>query len=194
MRRKYTDESVKFFTSNDLAALFAVIGNARDLAMALMSYTHGLRASEVGLIRLSDINLREKSVYIRRLKGSISGSAPLLPVEFRAIKQWLRVRGKTPGPLFISRQHRPISRHRLDDLVKGWGKLAGVDPERCHWHAFRHATGTALAATEPLQQISWWMGHKSFRSSQWYLHQSLANLQAMGKRLEGFDFGRPVRG
>jgi len=46
--------------------------SARDWAMILLAYRHGLRASEVCGIRLADVDLKTGSISIRRLKGSLT--------------------------------------------------------------------------------------------------------------------------
>src|SRR2546423_3181926 len=51
----------------------------RDWAMVLLAYRHGLRASEVCGLKLSDIDLKVGSISIRRLKGSLPTVQPLYP-------------------------------------------------------------------------------------------------------------------
>ena len=45
--------------------------SARDWAMILLGYRHGMRASEVCGLKLADVDLKTSSVSIRRLKGSL---------------------------------------------------------------------------------------------------------------------------
>src|SRR5215831_9633456 len=49
----------------------------RNLAMILLAYRHGMRASEVCDLRLSDLDLRNGQINIRRLKGSLTTTQPL---------------------------------------------------------------------------------------------------------------------
>lgn len=72
---------------------------AREWAMVLLAYRHGMRASEVCNLRTDDVDLRNGSVVVERLKGSlrttqaVSGhrGEPLLD-EQRALRDWLRQR------------------------------------------------------------------------------------------------------
>ena len=41
--------------------------------------------------------------------------------EGRALRAWLKVRGTFPGPIFLSRQKRPIDRTTLHVLMKKYG-------------------------------------------------------------------------
>jgi integrase len=43
---------------------------ARNHAMILLAYRHGLRASEVTSLRVSDFDLQRETMYCRRAKGS----------------------------------------------------------------------------------------------------------------------------
>ena len=49
---------------------------ARNHAMILIAYRHGLRASEVVNLHLSDLDLRAGTIYCRRAKGSRSSMHP----------------------------------------------------------------------------------------------------------------------
>jgi len=49
------------------------------VAMILLVYRHGLRASEICGLKLTDIDLKSGSISIRRLKGSMQTVQPLHP-------------------------------------------------------------------------------------------------------------------
>ena len=76
--------------------------SARDWAMVLLAYRHGLRASEVCDLKLADADLKAGSVSIRRLKGSLHTVQPLyrhkgqpLLDEVAAVRAWLRNASRT---------------------------------------------------------------------------------------------------
>src|SRR5205085_12676388 len=73
--------------------------SARDWAMILLAYRHGMRASEVCGLELRDLDLHNGSVTIRRLKGSMMTVQPLyrhrgMPLldEVVALRAWLKDR------------------------------------------------------------------------------------------------------
>jgi integrase len=114
-------ETIRFLTLDETARLFRAIGpqigpHRRDRALFLVAYRHGLRASEVGLLRVEDIDLKTLRIMVHRLKGSHSGVHPLQADEAKALKALLRER-ETPSPiLFPSRRGDPIARRTLDWL------------------------------------------------------------------------------
>ncbi len=57
--------------------------------MFLLACRHGLRASEVGLLRAEDLDLKTLRLMVHRLKGSHSGAHPLQPDEAKAVRAWL---------------------------------------------------------------------------------------------------------
>src|ERR1035437_5626889 len=70
---------------------------AREWAMIVVAYKHGMRASEVCNLRVDDIDMKNGSIVIERLKGSLRTNQavtehrgePLLN-EFKALREWLR--------------------------------------------------------------------------------------------------------
>ena len=71
----------------------------REWAMIVTAYKHGLRASEVCNLRVDDVDMKNGSLVVDRLKGSLRTTQavtehrgePLLN-EHRALREWLRER------------------------------------------------------------------------------------------------------
>jgi integrase len=56
MPTTWTAQTIHFLTQPELRALFRVMMRTRDRALFLIAYRHGLRASEVGLVHVDDLN------------------------------------------------------------------------------------------------------------------------------------------
>src|SRR5947199_7213728 len=77
----------------------AKIKGAREWAMIVVAYKHGMRASEVCNLRLDDLDMKNGSIVVERLKGSLRTTQavtehrgePLLN-EIKALREWLRQR------------------------------------------------------------------------------------------------------
>jgi integrase len=111
-----------FLTQAEIERLLAAITNPRDHAIFSIAYRRGLRASEVGMIELRDytpatINERVGKLYCRRRKDSYSKIYDLTKGEDKELRAWLRMRGKQPGPMFPSRQSRPIHRSIQSTMI-----------------------------------------------------------------------------
>jgi site-specific recombinase XerD len=131
-----------------------------------LAYRHGLRASEVGMLHVADLDLKQYRLRIHRLKNSLAGLHPLQPDELKAVKAYLKERDNTTPALFLSRNHTPISRRRLDELVKHYGERADIPASKRHFHALKHSIATHLLdAGADLRFVQDWVGHASIKNT-----------------------------
>jgi integrase/recombinase XerD len=160
----------KYLTTEEIDALFSVIDHVRDRAIFRTAYHRGLRASEVGLLKLSDYRSEVGRLYVRRLKGSNSGEFLLTDVEQSSLLAWIAERGPIPGPLFPSRNRYPISRYRLDEMMKHYCNLAGIPAEKPNMHSLKHSCGTHLCEMgKEVAIIRDWLGHRNIQNTMIYL-------------------------
>ena len=115
------EESViKYFTQKELKKIFSAIektkdkGNPyylRDKCIFEISYLCGLRASEVGMLKLENFNQQTSELYVRRLKGSTNTTTRLDKQRKNLLELYIR-KYKIKAPeefLFTTRNNRPFS-------------------------------------------------------------------------------------
>lgn len=167
---------MQFLTKGEFKAILDKVKSksARDYAMILLAYRHGLRASEVCNITMDNLDLEAGNVRCKRGKGSISNWQQLSGDEIKAVKGWLRKRPKTDGEyLFPSRKATPLSRSQFFRLFKGYAKSVGIPDEKQHPHILKHSLGTHLAnAGMPVQVIQARLGHRNIQNSMVYIQIS----------------------
>jgi integrase len=74
-------DTIKFLTLGETTRLLhGLASHRRDKAIFLLAYRHGLRASEIGLLRVEDLDFKTLRIMIHRLKGSHSGEHPFQSV------------------------------------------------------------------------------------------------------------------
>ena len=154
---------------------------AREWAMVLTAYKHGMRASEVCNLRLGDIDLKNGSIVVDRLKGSLRTiqaitehrGEPLLN-EQRALRQWLSHRGADGSDfLFTSQKGGRLDRSQFFRLFQAAAHNAGLSPEKRHPHALKHSLASHLiAANVNLALVKQQLGHKSINSTMRYIATS----------------------
>ena len=167
--KKAPRQEIKYYTEGELERLFAQITDTRDKAIFRVAYHRGLRASEVGLLQLEDLSMKDERLHVHRVKGSRGGPYHLTSVEIRTLRPWLKLRGSDPGPLFPSRQGRPIGQPRLDQLIKAYGAKAGLPAAKNHMHSLRHACATHLLNKGvSIDQIRDHIGHRSIKNTMVY--------------------------
>ena len=118
---------------------------ARNHAMILLAYRHGLRASELVGLRVSDIDLNAATIYCRRAKGSRSTLHPMKADEVVAMERALRERKREwSAYVFASDRSERMSRSAFWRIVSQAGMRAGL-PVKAYAHQLRHACGYYLA-------------------------------------------------
>src|SRR6202051_203127 len=125
-----------------LRVLKAAADNKRNLAMILLGYRHGMRASEVCRLELKDLDLRNGEITIRRLKGSLKTTQPLADLqgqpllsEKRVLRAWLEERGNHPSRfVFVSQKSGRLHRSQLHRIFADIGERAGLPKDKRHFH------------------------------------------------------------
>lgn len=187
-RKKKKSDRISYLAEDELASLFREIrktGSVRDAALFDLALGRGLRAAEVGLVTMERWRVKDKRIYIERVKNGISNEYPLLTREDKALKAWLRERGDGPGPLFPSNWKRPISTRRLDQLMKEYAAAAGLPPGKWHFHCLRHTCATRLLEMGAhVEQVKDWLGHRDIKSTMVYAQVTDRNRRALSKQIE----------
>ncbi|HHZ6887271.1 TPA: tyrosine-type DNA invertase [Klebsiella michiganensis] len=143
------------------------IHSERDYCLIQMCFLHGLRVSELCGMRLSDIDLTGRAVFVRRLKNSLSTQHPLFDAELPALMRWLRVRRRWRDAdsdwLFLSQKGGPLSRHQVRLLLRRYGEMGGISVS-AHPHMLRHGCGYALADLgRDTRLIQDYLGHRNIQ-------------------------------
>ncbi len=151
---------------------------ARAWAMILLAYRHGMRASEVCNLRLDDVDFKNGSIVVDRLKGSLRTTQavaghrgePLLD-EIKALREWLRKRRKDGSDfLFNSQKGGRLDRSQFFRVFRSVAAAAGLAPEKQHPHVLKHSIATHLVdANTNLALIKQQLGHKSINSTLRYV-------------------------
>jgi site-specific recombinase XerD len=158
-RKPWTAASINFLTQDETRRLLDAIDSKCDYTMFLLAYRHGLRASEIGILTTADLNLKQYRLRIHRLKNSLEGLYPLQTGEVKALKAYIKERTSNAPALFLSRNATPISRRRLDELMKHYGERAGIPESKRHFHALKYSIATHLLdAGADLRFVQDWKG------------------------------------
>ena len=119
---------------------------AREWAMFLVAYKHGMRASEVCNLRVDDLDVKNGNIVVERLKGSLRTTQavtehrgePLLN-ELKALREWLRQRPEDGSDfLFVSQKGGRLDRSQFFRLFQSIAAAAALPPEKQHPHALKH--------------------------------------------------------
>jgi integrase len=135
----------------------------RDQTAILMAFRHGLRTSELCELQWSDVEFETGNVHLRRAKGGVTSTHPLLGDELRALRA-LKKAAKSPY-IFVSERGAPFTVSGLAKMIE----RAGVEARMAfpiHFHMLRHATGYALANKGvDTRTLQGYLGHRSIAST-----------------------------
>lgn len=129
--------SRRYLSENEVQLLLdtAQHHSLRNYCMIYLAFIHGLRASELLSLQLTDYDPLASTLSIRRIKGGLSTIHPLSPEEGHIISLWLQERSRSSSanspwffPFTKPHTHHPSA------------FLADYPSLRCHGRADRQGT------------------------------------------------------
>src|SRR5215471_2908698 len=160
----------------EVDALTAALRTHRDRAMVAAMVLGGLRRCEVLGLRLEDLRVGERRVFIAEGKGGHQRLIPVSPRFFTEVSAYLeteRLTGISTDRVFVvlkgPRRGQPLSADGLDEILDGARARAGLSRATCH--QLRHTCLTRLReAGMALEAVQAQAGHASIESTRIYLH------------------------
>ncbi|WP_024561047.1 tyrosine-type DNA invertase [Franconibacter pulveris 601] len=161
----------KYLTRHEISQIVKATAEGthreRDACLFTLCFYHGLRVSELCGTKLTDLDLNQKIIYIRRLKNGLSTVHPLTDEVFPALTTWLEARRLYQGSgqpwLFLSQKGGALSRQQVYGLLRRYGEMAGLTITP-HPHMLRHACGYALADLGvDTRLIQDYLGHRNIK-------------------------------
>ncbi len=147
----------------------------RNWLIGLMIYRHGLRVSEACDLRWDDFDLSNRTIIVRRLKGSTDSSHYLERDELSGLKRLKREQeadGNRASYVFVNERGQPFGRMGIGRIVERAGVAAGL-PFRVHVHMLRHSTGYVLANRGmDTRRLQHFLGHASITNTVRYTAMS----------------------
>lgn len=179
------DELIDAIQKHDLSSRF----QKRNLTIFLLAKYCALRVSEIGLIEFSDYNISDKTIFCRRLKGSVSNQLKIVdPLVSRMVDYFFMQRSSNPNHgkyIFASKTEKPIDRRTLDELMKYYCSFTSIPRDKWHFHALKHTRAMELMETDgfDVRDVQWWLGHKYIANTMIYLNYSIQAQKSLYTKL-----------
>ena len=161
----------------------------RDRAILELMYASGLRASEVGSVRLNQWFPTIASLSVIG-KGSKQRIVPVGGCAAQALERWLVHQrpgivegneGRADHRLFVSNRGKPLERVAIWMLVKKYALAAGLHD--VHPHVLRHSFATDLLRGGcDLRTVQEFLGHSSVVTTQVYTHVDKSRLREVARK------------
>lgn len=164
-----------FLTKEELTKLFDAIKNPRHKLMAQLTYSAGLRVSELINLHIKDLDVDKGYGFVRRGKGNkdrIFIISEKLKLDIKAL-----IGSADPErSLFTNNRGERYCVRTLQQILKQAKSRAKLE-KRVTPHVLRHSFATHLIengyAVTDVQSL---LGHKSPETTQIYLHTAAPNL------------------
>jgi len=177
---------IPVFSEEQLRQLFATIDISsptgyRDYTIILTLLDTGIRCSELTGLKLDDVNLDNRSLKVWG-KGSKERLVPIGAKVQKAIWKFLnsyRSEPATPryNQIFLTRDGHPLTKDRLEFIVKRYGIKAGITGIRVSPHTFRHTMAVTFlrngADVFSLQRI---LGHSQLEVVRGYVNLAQSDI------------------
>ncbi len=157
----------------ELPLVLAAADNLRDRAIVALALDSGLRASEFGRLRISDIG--SDTVWLWG-KGRKRLKVPISPEMRRLLQLLIDQDGKrgSQSLLFTGNNGQPLSRFAVYRIVRRCMERAGIAGPKLGSHCLRHSLATNFLADGgdifTLQKI---MRHTDIGTTQRYIHLAM---------------------
>lgn len=154
---------------------------ARDLAIAELLYSAGLRLSELVGANLNDLDRNEKVITVIG-KGQKTRVVPVGGPARTALAEWMKHRpmGKEAlgydSPLFVTQRGKRMSPRAVQDRLRQLAIKHGMT-QRVHPHVLRHAFAShLLESSGDLRAVQELLGHANIATTQIYTHLDFQHL------------------
>ncbi len=159
---------------------------SRDKAMLETMYATGLRVSELCALTLSQVNVENRLITVKKGKGNKQRTVPISPFALEWLQSYIHTfrsknKGRKKKEIFLNLRGEPISRNYFFMQVKKYALQAGIDTVVSP-HTLRHCFATHLLENgAELRAVQEMLGHAHLSTTQIYTHVSTRRI------LEAFD-------
>lgn len=168
----------RVLSPTEVVALTGALRTDQDRAMVALMLHGGLRRCEVLGLRLRDVQVGDRRVFVAEGKGGYQRLVPVVDVFFTTLVGYLaseRPTGSVDDHVFVvlkgPNRGRPLTAAGLDEVLAGARGRAGLVHATCH--ELRHTCFTRLReAGMALEAIQAQAGHASIETTRIYLHLS----------------------
>jgi integrase/recombinase XerC len=159
----------------------------RDKAILELLYSSGLRVSELSMLDINDLDIKESLIRVKG-KGKKERILPIGAKALEALKNYLPERillKKKSSALFLNGRGGRLTQRGIRRIVLKYGRMI-VLKDLCP-HVLRHTFATHLLhGGADLRSIQELLGHSSLSTTQRYTHVDVSHL------IEVYDKAHPM--
>lgn len=167
----------------EVKKLIDVTINLKHRAILTLTYSAGLRLSEVSNLKITDVDSKRMTLRIVQAKGFKDRYCVLSPIALNLLREyWDRYRPAIW--LFPTKPGHAVSERTVQQIFKKALRKAGIQ-KKVGIHSLRHSFATHLmeqgVSLPIIQQL---LGHKSLKTTSVYLHVQKYSIEAVKSPLD----------
>ena len=171
-------------TREETKRLIEAVENEKHRLIVELLYSSGLRVSEVMNLKVGDLELGERSGWVRSGKGEKDRLFFIADSLVEKLKDYIRKNGKTHGDYLFAGRNGKMSSRNVQKIVKLAAKNAGIG-KNVHPHTLRHSFAThMLESGINIRQIQRLLGHENIGTTEIYTSISPEDLRKIKNPLD----------
>ncbi|MBI2451919.1 tyrosine-type recombinase/integrase [Candidatus Pacearchaeota archaeon] len=172
-------------TKEEIKKLINSADTLKSRLIISMLYSTGLRVSELVNLKVNDLNLDEKTGWVRKGKGSKDRLFVMSETLAEEIKEYLDEKNENK---FVFSKEKALTTRNIQKIVQGAKRRAGITKKTTP-HALRHSFATHLLEQgTDIRTIQTMLGHASLSTTQVYTHISSEQIKKVKNPLDGLVF------
>ncbi|MEM0360237.1 MAG: tyrosine-type recombinase/integrase [Candidatus Diapherotrites archaeon] len=171
-------------TKEEVYAIINAAKTPQSRLLLKLLYSSGLRVSEATNLKITNLDLNEKTAVVRGGKGNKDRMVILSEEWINEFKKFLENRKNKSEFVFCKKNGQPISADTVQRIVRKCRKKAKIQ-KNITPHSFRHSFATHLLESgENIRKIQELLGHSSLSTTQIYTTISTEELKKVKSPLD----------
>ncbi len=169
-------------TKEEVRRLIESADNIKSRLIVSMLYSSGLRVSELVNLKIEDLNLNERTGWVRKGKGSKDRLFSVSSSLVEELNEYFKMKEKNSGYLFS--KDKPLTTRNIQKIIKGIRIRAGIN-KKVTPHTLRHSFATHLLEQgTDIRLIQSLLGHANLNTTQVYTHISSEQIKKIKNPLD----------
>jgi integrase/recombinase XerD len=169
---KKEQKLVEYITAEEVQRIISVCDNLKHKTIIVLTFSCGLRVSEVLNLRPKDIDSSRMLINIIQSKGRKDRQVQLPQSLLELLRLYWKEYNPKGGYLFEGQFEPKYSEKSINQFLKKYAKLASIK-RNIHCHLLRHGFATeSLEMGTDIRLIQKLLGHNSIKTTLRYTHVS----------------------
>lgn len=184
------DKLPDILSIDEVLRIFEKVINIKHRTILMLTYSAGLRVSEVVSLKVKDIDSKRMLIHVRQGKGQKDRFTLLSKNALEALRLYAREYHPNDWLFPGESQGKHLTERSAQKIFESASKKAGIKKD-VSIHSLRHAFAThLLEGGTDLRYIQELLGHKNSKTTEIYTHVSQKDLGRIRSPLDNINFDR----